>query len=265
MSIQPDKPYPILKHLEDKGARSFRHKANRAAEIPADDPRRAAAREAILAELTDVALITALEIEDGKRGREQAAAAREAERQAAVKAAHELWKGASVGTLANDMAFFNDTGLGAVKAVGDGGHRGTPPEKVAEVLRAGGAVAGLAMNKGNVVVCVPETSAAAFIKQHGVPRTLQWVSGGVACFVLREHDARPINSVKGEQCQVVAYLPTLAGVGLFAPLTDAKWVTPPKSALPADSGELPQLPAGLADMLDGVSGASVVVVDRILL
>jgi hypothetical protein len=120
--------------------------------------------------------------------------------------------------------------------------------------------------KGHIVLAVDADIADKVAARQNLPKTLTWDAEGRRHFVFRVPGGRSVACIEGVKIRVMAYSPSLRRrKPLYAALAGCKWVVGPNKALDKETGLLPELPAALADLVEGVQAAKPELVDKVLL
>ena len=257
----------ILQTLQDKGARRILRGRADVANIPANDPRRKAALDVLMEELSDVALLV-LDQQSSRAARQSDVdGATQAKLDTEHKETVKAWSkaGTRIPHALMELGIadvYVDCGGGVVELVGAGA--------LGRALKAGKPVA--QMKPGFLALCVPETEAAAFVEKFNLPETLTWTSEGHKVFCLSDRSfgklglGSYIPSVLGERfwCGASGLCPVRGKGVVYVPI-DGKFTVEPKKALQNGAHELPAMPEKLTQLLKAVSSNDARSIDQTLL
>ena len=266
--LKDAKPLWILNEIFADGIRRLRHRHGSIQDVP--EATRRAAREAILTELTDAAII-----ELTKRAKTVGAAADQADEKGhkssvVAKERQRIWASGDLKSPAAaqkfcaewtvPLRFYMRWPSGAIE-VGN--------EKIGN-LEKSGCVPVLHTDRTVLIVGVKSEHAAAFAKRHEIPTCMEWESDGWHCWLLSSSSFARLGkraaSVLGNDTLVSTGDPTLAtGKPVYAPLKDARFINGPKKALVKNGTEPPECPEQLVQLILAASGATPEGADLILL
>jgi hypothetical protein len=257
------KPLTFHKWLEKHDISRLRRMYGDAAAIKQTDPRRKAARELVLSELEDIALLYLTDAERENRMQ----AARDDMKQTKAKEECEQFKArydkAEVKNGEGLLRFFGEN-IGPVWALNNAGqNNGMTGGPLCQWIDSGNPIAA-GCNPDMVILCVRDDAADKLAKTHDLPKTLQWSAEGFTCWAFAQSSGRMLYPVAGEGVRLVSHF-AQTEEPVYAPLTGRKWLVPPDKAVADGVVGLPTIPTSLAETLEAVAGAKGAVVDKIIL